>query len=197
MLEELKYALFAFHEQEIHCHFSQKANSIKFVHYSIVLQGSENEISVFHDPTLAVANHKSRFLNKTNTQKKFQSVPEAINYLKYLAKAATDSRYEQYHYFLFKLREIKLEYGRLNFGIVNDNSAIRCDMGELVLGGKPLKYNFVFVAYKNRVCNLTFYPENPIWDEGKPCPEAEVDGIVKYISHLDVDDYDGIALKEE
>jgi hypothetical protein len=196
MLEELKYALLNFSEQEIHIHFKQSKNGIEFVHYNVVLEGIENVISVFCDPAVRTALPEPKYLNKANTEEKFQSVSAAINYLKYMAKVVTDFRYEQYHYFIFKLKEINLDFKRLHFMISSGNEAIRCDMGELVLDGKPLKYNFIFIATKNEFCELVFYPENPLWDEGKICPVKDVEDIIKYILNIKTDDYDGIPLKE-
>lgn len=74
---------------------------------------------------------------------------------------------------------------------------ILCTICDLMLNEKALKYNFNFIASKYNACKLEFFPEKPLWNEHKLCPERTVDDIINYIKNLNVYHYDDIPLKEE
>lgn len=196
-LEDLKFALLNHCDDSGLYRFVEEANSILVVYEEITLNGTANEILVCYDPKVAGLFDEAKYLNESNTIKYFQDVYSAINYLKYLVKVKKDIRHELYYYFLFKLKKLKIEYEYLQFTTVSDGAAIRSDIGGLKLNGKLLLYNFIFISKGNGSCELTFYPEHPLWDEGKVCPESTVDSIMNYISRLEADNYTDIPLEEQ
>lgn len=200
MLEEIKYSIFSICNYDLYRNFEERDNSIKFVYKSVILYGAENNISVYYDADDMRATRKLQFINKNNTLKTFSIVSAAMAYMKYLSNVTTDIRYELYHYFMFKLKEYKIVYRNLSFNTVNnillEDMMLRCDIHDLSIKGNKVKYNFVIIFRKDGKCDLSFYPENPVWDEGKDCPETEVDKVIDYILNLKVDSYDDIPLKE-
>lgn len=197
MLEELRYALFAFFGNGISHYFICENDKIEFIYDDITLMGFEEKILVFYESNKMGVLRKSTYLNKENTMKVFYKVSSAISYLEYLAKVIVDNKYELYHYFLFKLRAMHFNYKSMSFSIVSDNTAIRCDISRLDLNGNRLQYNFIFISKNDSSCTLSFYPEQPLWNEGKICPESDVDKILDYIKTLSVYNYDEIPLKEK
>lgn len=194
MIEEIKYFLISLSENDFD--FKQLDNCLKIGYNGIVVEEKSEEIVIYFNSEDPLLFEKSKYLNKVNTIKHFSDISLGMNYIKYLNKIIPDIKYELYHYFMFKLKEIVLNYKYLNFSIVSENTAIRCDLGKLDLDGKSLSYNFIFVANNNDSCKLTFYPEKPLWDEGKVCPKNNVDEIIHYIKALKVFDYDSIPLEE-
>jgi hypothetical protein len=194
MIEELKYTLLGTYNDNI-LSFIQTNNSLKFTYYNLIIESIENKIIVYYDSD-EIMGQKLEYLNKKNTLKIFTKVSSAINYVKYLLKVVTDSQFELYHYFLFKLKEIKLTYDSLFF-MISDSGAIRCDVSDLMLNGNILKYNFIFIITKDSSFELKFHPKKPIWNEGKICPKKNIDEIIDYIMYLNTLHYDEITLKEQ
>ena len=200
MIEELKYSVFNLFENDLYQDFTIEKNRISFFYNNIiVVEVSNKEISVFYDSDVIEELKTNRYLNKINTLEIFHEVSPAINYLKYLFKVLKNIKYELYHYFLYKIKELKFNYDALQFCIVNNdtaNPAIRCEISGLDLERKPLLYNFLFIVTNDGQCQLSFYPEKPLWNEGKVCLETEIDRILDYVKNLNVQHYDDIPLKE-
>lgn len=200
MLEELKYALFNIDNYELYRDFTIENNDIKFVYNYVMVHGTQDKIFVFYDFEEMKITKQLKYINKNNTLKIFNKVSSAINYMKYLSNVTTDIRYELYHYFMFKLKELDIQYKVLLFNPVNnytvEDMMLRCDISDLSIQGQKVKYNFIVIFKKDGKCKLSFYPENPVWDEGKDCPETEIDKVIDYILNLKVDNYKDIPLKE-
>ncbi|MBK1897379.1 hypothetical protein [Chryseobacterium paridis] len=200
MLEEIKYSLFDFDDYNLNRNFEQSDNYVKYVYKNVIVFGTEENISVYYDVEDMRTTKKLQFINKYNTLKKFNNTYAAISYTKYLSNVTTDIRYEMYHYFMYQLKESEIEYKTLLFNPVNnytiEDMMLRCDISDLSIKGRKVKYNFIIILKKDGKCNLSFYPENPVWDEGKDCPETDVDKIIEYILNLNIDNYDDIPLIE-
>lgn len=200
MLEELKYALFNINNYELHRSFITENDNIKFVYNYVIVHGTNDEIFVFYDFEEMKVTKQLKYIGKNNSLKTFDRVSSAMDYMKYLANVTTDIRYELYHYFMFKLKEYKIIYRSMAFNTVNNISLeemmLRCDINNISIRGHKVKYNFIIIFKKDSKCKLSFYPENPLWDEGKDCPEVDVDKVIEYILNLKVDNYEDIPLIE-
>lgn len=204
LIEKLKNAIFNISDFE-YINFSQNFKTIKFIYHDVVVYGNENEnsISVFYDAEeMGVLTHL-KFINKENTLKVFNNVFDALNYMKYLSKATCDIKYELYHYFLYRLKEIELNYNCFSFGLSRrypnyseENLSIRCNIGDLTIRERKVKYNFLIIFKNDGSCRFSFYPEEPVWNEEKICPKKDIDKILDYILNLKVDNYEDIPLIE-
>ncbi|UCA59362.1 hypothetical protein KB553_20445 [Chryseobacterium rhizoplanae] len=202
MIERLKNAIFNISDFE-YINFYQNSESIKFIYYDVIVHGNKDSILVFYDAEEMGVFNKLRFINKKNSLEKFNTISDALNYMKYLSKVASDIRYETYHYFIYKLKETKIDTRNISFGFggnyanySKENLSIRCDISDISIKENKIKFNFVVTFDKDYKCKLWFYPENPVWNEGKECPETDVDKIIEYILNLKVYSYDDIPLKE-
>ena len=204
LIEKLKNAIFNIPDFE-YINFFQNSKSIKFIYHDVIVCGDENEnsISVFYDAEEMGVFTQLKLINKENSLKIFNNILDALNYMKYLSKVTSDVKYTSYHYFLHRLKEIEFNYNYFSFSLAasypnssQEDLSIRCELGDLVVKNKKVKYN-CFVIFKNDAsCRFSFYPENPIWNEEKICPKRDVDKIIEYILNLKVDNYDDIPLIE-
>ena len=195
MVEDLRFALINLDKDGDFSHFEECSNGLIAVYRNIVISGMENEICVYFDSNEMGVLEESKYLDKQNTLKSFSDIYLALNYLKYLSKVKENIRYELYHCFLFKIKELEYTYDVLQLNVANE--FIRCDFSNLKTQVTSLCYNFIFVSQENGLCELRFYPEKPLWDESKVCPENNINRIVDYISHLKATKYENIPLKEE
>lgn len=202
MIEKIKNAIFNIPNFE-YINFSQNSKGIKFIYYDVIVFGNKDSISVFYDSEEMGVFNKLQFINKKNSLETFNEISDALNYMNYLSKVVNDIRYETYHYFFYKMKEAKISNINISFGFgghypnsSKEDLIIRCDVSDLSINEKKVKYNFVVTFDKNYKCKLSFYPEDPIWDEGKDCPETDVDNIIEYILNLNVDNYEDIPLIE-
>lgn len=200
MLEELKYALFNIDDYNLYRNYDQKANTLKFIYKDVIVYGTDKNISVFYDANDTQTMIELKYINKSNSLKTFDKVSSAINYMRYLSNITTDPRYELYYYFIYKLKVEEVSFNVMSFGLTNNTSTdsflIRCDIGGLKIRGNKVNYNFVIVFKSNYKCELQFYPERPLWNEGKICPESDIDKVLVYILNLNVNNYEDILLKE-
>lgn len=200
MLEELKYALFNIDNYELYRSFIIEGDNIKFAYNYVIVHSTNDKILVFYDFEEMKVTKQLKYIDKNNSLKTFDRVSSAIAYMKYLSNVTTDIRYELYHYFIFKLEEHKIVYKNFSFNTVNNISLkemmLRCDINDISIRGQKVRYNFIIIFKKDSTCKLSFYPENPIWDEGKDCTEFDVDNIIEYILNLKVDKYEDIPLIE-
>jgi hypothetical protein len=203
MLEELKFALLSISgNNETHLdfwNFWESNTSIQFVYMKITVEGYEDRILVCYDydPGKVLGAQKLNYLNRENTLKTFTNVPSAIAYMKYLSIATWDIKFELYYYFLFKIKELKLEYEGMSFAITGlERQFIRCALGGLKLNGLVIGFNLLIVFSSDGASELRFYPEDPIWEEGKVCPETQIDKIIESFILYSTYRYDEIPLKE-
>ncbi len=203
MIEKLKYALFSIPDYDIYRRYFQTNDSITIYRSNVIIKATNKEVSVYYDPDEPLIAKDLKYISKENTIKSFEDIPSAIDYMNYLSLVTSDIRYTSYHYFLYRLKEIKLNYEYFSFGLAGSysdyseqNLSIRCDVSELSINEKKVKYNFIVIFDKNYKCRLSFYPEKPVWNEGKNCPETEVDKVIDYIINLNVDNYEDIPLIE-
>ncbi len=203
MIEKFKYALFSIPDYIKNLKYFQNDNSIKVYYYNVVVIATNSEISVFYDSEEHFVTKELKYLNKNNTIKSFNDVPSAIDYMNYLSLVTLDIRYTLYHYFLFKSNESKINYKSLSFVLVGsypnyseDNLSIRCEIGDLIIKNRKVKYNCLMIFNNDGSCRCSFYPEEPAWNEEKMCPKRDVDNIIEYILNLNVDNYEDIPLIE-
>lgn len=203
-LEDLKYTLL-----NLYCsdganplleHFYMDEGKIVAKCRNVVLEGRENEIDVYFDNSSYLYPKKLEYLNRENTLKTFQASHSAIEYLHYLIRATKDVRFELFHYFLFKIQEIKIEYKSWSFYYTNnknlDQLIINLGIGKITIKGKVLNFDFHIMFFKSGTCQLTFHPEKPVWDEGKVCPETQIDSIIDFITNITDYYYEAIPLNE-
>lgn len=203
MIEKLKYALFSIPDYDIYRKYFQAKDSITIYYNNVIIKATDREVSVYYDPEEPLVAKDLKYINKDNTIKSFDDVPSSIDYMNYLSLVTSDIRYTSYHYFLYRLKELELSYDYFSFGLAGDypnyseeNLSIRCDISDISIKENKVKFNFVITFDKDYKCKLWFYPENPIWNEGKKCPKRDVDKIIEYILNLKVDNYDDIPLIE-
>lgn len=198
MIEKLKYALFSLPDYNFYKSYYQNSDGIKIYYYNVIIDGTDDGISVFYDPEEYFVDKEIKYLNKENTLKTFNDVSAAMDYVRYLVLVIADERHRLYHYFMFKLKYFEISYNHESFGYsgigLKEDKMIRCDISDLLVKGRKVKYNFVVVFKKGFICTLSFYPENPGWSEEKVCPETDVDKIFEYILNLKVDNCDDIPL---
>lgn len=204
LIEKLKNAIFNISDFE-YINFFQNSKSIKFIYHDVIVCGDENEnsISVFYDSEEMGVLTQLKFINKENSLKIFDNILDALDYMKYLSKVTSDVKYASYHYFLHRLKEIEFNYSSFSFSLAGsypnssqEDLSIRCDLGDLVLKNKKVKYNCLIIFKNDASCRFSFYPEEPVWNEEKICPKRDVDKIIEYIFNLKVDNYDDIPLIE-
>ncbi len=206
ILEELKYALI-----NLNCsdeltlkpfleHFYMKEGVLIAKVRNVILEGTENEIVVLFDNNSYLYPERLEFLNKENTIKTFQNHYSAIEYLKYLVRATKDVRFEMFHYFQYKLKEIGFEYESWGFCYTNNESLekliVNFSLGNIIKNGNKMNFSIHIRFFKNKTCILTYHPEKPLWDEGKICPERQLDKILNFVKKLNVIHYDDIPLNE-
>ncbi|WP_294281691.1 hypothetical protein [uncultured Chryseobacterium sp.] len=201
MIEKLKYALFSIPDYEIYRRYFQTNDSITIYYKNVIVKASSQKVSVYYDPEEPLIAKELKYINKENTIKTFDDISSAINYMNYLSLVTSDIRYTLYHYFLHQLEEIELNYNFLSFGLAGNypnfsdkDLSIRCDLGDLTVGKKKVKYNIIIIFNNDGSCRLSFYPEDPAWNEEKICPERDVDKTIEYILNLKVDHYKDIPL---
>lgn len=170
------------------------------VNRNVHIEANEKEIIVFFDESLYLYPKGIQYLTKENTYKTFQSISFALEYFQYIVRATNDIRFEVYHYFLYKLQKNGILNRSWGFHYVNnytmEDMMLRCDISDLSIKGKKMKYNFVIIFNNEGSCKFSFYPEKPGWNEEKICPKRDVDKIIEYILNLKVDNYDDIPLIE-
>ncbi|MEZ4884907.1 MAG: hypothetical protein R3E32_09295 [Chitinophagales bacterium] len=204
ILEDLKYALL-----NLYCsdginpfleHFYMSENKLLATCRNVILEGRENGIDVFFDNSLYLPPNRLEYLNKENTLKTFQSPCSAIEYLHYLIRATKDVRFEMYHYFIYKLQEIGIEYESWSFYYTNNESLeqliVNSGISNIKKNKKKLNFNIHIMFFKNNTCQMTFLPEEPLWNEGKACPDTYINNIIYYMKKLNVHHYDDIPLNE-
>ncbi|MBW8521894.1 hypothetical protein K0U91_05355 [Chryseobacterium chendengshani] len=200
MIEDLKYALFNIGDWDLYLNYKQSDDDLIFTYKNITIQGKRNKINVFYDGDSSSNIGNLKYLNKINSYKSFGDTATAVNYIKYLSKILSDSRYEIYHYFLFKLAISNIKFKCITFSVVNNTSIdtfrIRCDISQVTVNSSFVDYNFVIIFKKNYECELSFYPKQPLWDEMKRCPKTNVDDIIDFILEINVDSYVDIPLTE-
>jgi hypothetical protein len=203
MIEKLKYALFSIPDYGIYRKYFQTKDDITIYYNNVIIKATNNEVSVFYDPKEHFIKKGLKYLDKNNTMKSFNDIPSAIDYMNYLSSVTSDIRYTLYHYFLFKLKDVGIYYNYFSFGLAGsypndseDNLSIRCDFGDLTIIDKTVKYNCLILFNNDGSCRFSFYPEEPLWNEGKICPQRDVDKIIEYILNLNVDNYKDIPLIE-
>jgi hypothetical protein len=165
----------------------------------ILIEEFEGGIQVYFDDEKAkyFGHRKIDYLNRQNSLRTFTSVSSAVGYVKYLCLAAIDAKLEQYHYFLFRLRELKITYEGMSY--VNtgmESEFIRCEIGGIQLDEVPVGYNLLVLFSQDGTTRLSFYPKEPQWNEGKDCPETELDRILDYFLRFSGYKYDDIPLQE-
>lgn len=203
MIEKLKYALFSIPDYDIYRRYFQTNDSIMIYYNNVIVKATKHEVSVYYDQEDPLIAKDLKYITKSNTIKSFDDIPSAINYMYYLSLVTSDIRYTSYHYFLHRLKDIELNYDYFSFGLAGnypnyseENLSIRCDVSDICIRGNKIKFNFVVTFDKDYSCQLSFYPEKPIWNEGKNCPEKDIDKIIHYILNLKVDNYEDIPLLE-
>ncbi len=192
MLEELKYALI-----NLNCsneltlnlfldNFYMKSGVLIAKVKNVILEGTENEIVVFFDDNSYLYPDRLEFLNKENTIKTFKNPYSAIEYLKNLVRATKDVRFEMFHYFQYKLKEIGFEYESWGFYYTNNESLekliVHFSLGDIKKNGNKLELGIHIRFFKNQTCILTYHPEKPLWDEGKICLERQLDKILNFVN---------------
>ncbi|MEN4762891.1 hypothetical protein ABEG63_21405 [Chryseobacterium sp. C39-AII1] len=203
MIEKLKYALFSIPDYDIYRKYFQTKDSITIYYKNVIVKATNDEISVFYDSEEHFVAKGLKYLDKNTTLKLFNDVPSAIDYMNYLSLVTLDIRYTLYHYFLFKLKDVGINYNYFSFGFAGsypnyseDNLSIRCDFGNLSIVDKKVKYNCIIIFNNDGSTRFSFYPEEPAWNEQKICPKRDVDKIIEYILNLKVDNYEDIPLIE-
>ena len=204
ILEDLKYALLNLYGSDeanpFLEHFYMSEGKLIATCRNITLEGHENGIDVFFDNSLHLPPKQLEYLNKENTLKTFQSPSSAIEYFHYLIRASKDVRFEMYHYFISKLQEIGIEYESWSFYYTNNESLerliVNSGISNIKKNKKKLNFNIHIMFFKNNACQMTFFPENPLWNEGKVCPETQIDKILNYVKKLNFESYDDIPLNE-
>lgn len=205
MLEELKYVLLNLHNKNLVSGFSQftiKDSAIRIIYCDIIVEGYEDKVLVYYDndTTIMGVYKRLQYLNKENTLRIFENVSIAMEYLHYLVKTAEDIRFELFHYFLFRLDEIKFKYNELDFGVSRNFSfeelIVNCTLSCIELNGNKLQYTLHIMFFNDNTCKLSFIPQEPLWNEGKVCPETQIDRILHYIKTLNAYNYKDIPLNE-
>ncbi|WP_426482396.1 hypothetical protein [Chryseobacterium sp. R2ACT005] len=167
---------------------------------NVCIEGNEKEIIVFFDESLYLYPKKILYLKKENTYKTFQSINFALEYFQYLIRATNDIRFELYHYFLYRLQKNGITNDSWNFHYTNNENMesiiLNLSIFGLTKGDKKLFFNIEVLFFKENMCKLRFIPEQPAWNEGKTCPETDVDKIIAYVLNLRVDNYKDIPLIE-
>ncbi|MEN4762901.1 hypothetical protein ABEG63_21475 [Chryseobacterium sp. C39-AII1] len=167
---------------------------------NVCIEGNEEEIIVFFDENLYLYPKKLQYLTKDNTYKTFQTINFALEYFQYIVRATNDMRFELYHYFLYELQKVGITNDSWNFHYTNnenmENMIINLGIFNLRKFNKKLFFNIEILFFKENVCKLSFIPEKPLWNEGKICPQRDVDKIIEYILNLKVDNYEDIPLIE-
>lgn len=203
MIEKLKYALFSIPDYDIYRMYFQTKDSITVYYKNVIVKATSEEISVFYDSEEHFVTKGLKYLDKNTTLKNFTDIPSALDYMKYLSLVTLDIRYTLYHYFLFKLKNVGINYNYFSFVLAGsypnyseDNLSIRCEIGGLSIMDKKVKYNCLIIFNNDGLCRFSFHPEEPLWNEEKICPKRDVDKIIEYILNLKVDNYDDIPLIE-
>ncbi|MCY1660767.1 hypothetical protein [Chryseobacterium sp. SL1] len=205
MIENLKYALFSIPEylNLKSLKYFQTDDNITIYYKNVIVKATNDEISVFYDSEEHFVTKGLKYLDKNTTLKIFTDIPSAINYMNYLSLVTSDIKYTLYHYFLFKSNKLGINYKSLSFVLVGnysndseDNLSIRCEIGNLTVKNRKVKYNCLIIFNNDGSCRFSFYPEKPLWNEEKICPKRDVDKIIDYTLNLKVDNYEDIPLIE-
>lgn len=203
MIEKLKYALFSIPDYDIYRKYFQTKDDITIYYKNVIVNATNHEVSVFYDSEEHFVTKGLKYLDRNNTIKFFNDIPSAIDYMNYLSSVTSDIRYTLYHYFLFKSKDVGINYNYFSFGLAGsypnyseDNLSIRCEMGDLTIKNRKVKYNCLIIFNNDGSCKFSFYPEKPAWNEEKICPKRDIDKIIEYILNLDVDNYEDIPLIE-
>ena len=204
IFEELKLALL-----NLYCsdntdpffeHFWMLEDKVFATTNNVMIVGDETNIVVYFDENLHSPIKPLQYLSKDNTSKEFQTSYSAIEYFKYLLRATKDVRFELYHYFLSMLKKMGIKYSSRSFRYTN-NEKLECLVLNLNLSVYEIdKLNVnLFIHIKffiNNTCEMIFIPEEPLWNEGKVCPETQIDRILHYIKALNAYNYKDIPLNE-
>lgn len=117
---------------------------------NVHIEGDEKEIIVFFDESLYL--HPGiQYLTKDNTYKTFQSINFALEYFKYIVKAANDIRFELYHYFLYKLQKNGIINRSWDFHYTNNENMesviLNLSIFDLIKGNKKLYFNIEILFF--------------------------------------------------
>ena len=196
MIDELKYNLLPLLGDKECTEFSEGKNRLSFIYSNVKIEGTNSQIIVFYEPNLIGTSQKSAYLNKENTLKAFYDVTRSISYLKYLIFLLSDARHEVHYYFIHKLKELNITHDFSQLTSTGNDQYLRCDISGLSLEGKPLNYNYLLIIGRNNLCRFSFYPEEPLWNEGKTCSENDIVKIMDYIKNMETLNYEDIQIKE-
>lgn len=203
MIEKLKFALFNIPGYSIYRKYFETHDQIKIYYHNVIVMATNNEVLVYYDSEEHFVTKNLKYVDRDNTLKSFDNISSAIDYMNYLSLVTSDIRYAQYHYFFFKMKKTEMNYNYCSFGLAGgfpspseEDLVIRCDIGDLSIKGKKVRYNLIVIFKNDNSCKLSFYPEQPAWNEGKTCPETDVDKIIGYVLNLKVDNYKDIPLIE-
>jgi hypothetical protein len=183
--------------------FNTEGNELFAKHGNVVLKGCDDQIDVFFENPSENSRRRWEYLTPENTFKRFQSPPAALEYLHYLIRATNDVRFEMYHYFIFKLQEIGMEYKYWSFdytyyyGKVDlEHLIVNTGVGDLKKKGLELNFSIQIELFKNNTCQLIFVSPEPLWNEAKICPETQLHKVLDYVQNLNVCEYDEIPIEE-
>lgn len=196
MIDDLKISLLGQFNYANFSKFQITEDSLFVVSNHVAIEAFDDEITIYCTCQKDVDNNRKAFLTKENTIKRFSSVSSSLNYIKYLLKVLKDVKLQLYTVFLFEMKKMDFEFKNVDF-FITSNSSLRCDLNGLKCKTRKIQYNLIFIARDDYYCELNFYPENPLWDEVKLCPETEIFNILAFISNLKVDNYSDIKLIEQ
>lgn len=206
-MENLKYALFNLHYSKggygFFGDFYTKGNELFAKHVNVTLKAYDDQIDVFFENPSDRYSRRCDYLTRENTFKRFQSPHAAIEYLHYLIRATNDVRFEMYHYFMFKLQEIGIEYNYWTFDysfyygkLDLEHLIVTIAVSDLKKKGLELNFAIHIQLYKNNTCLLYFVAPEVLWNEGKVCPETQLHQALDYLQNLNCCEYDKIPIEE-